>query len=387
MSINTSSTNSIEIKSEPSSDPDWQYQLPSPPTQFRDTSPINTNAIIPSTIEYSKSDISTPELFQKLEHIHNYQSSQSGRSEQSHRSEQSLQSQQSSQSETTTITSEPDRLLTIPPEGFSDTEHLSIEALEFRKSQFLEKELASLKPEPCLPGITRQKSMLINELEEVIHNPKAVKVQSVKKEDYNSLPNFKLTTYDQPKRVINIFEDDSIHSNVDMKIDSRNSEVKRGISEREMNIMNTMQNEFKKPVVVEIKKKSDFRKSQEILQARRQSIENISSNGIHRSDSFNVSNMLNGLEGNPVKRSKSHLSLNKYKQSLGKDDVDAVRKTSSQWDISELQSLQVSASEFIHTHIISFLYSAKALVVSSLTKRYAIFLFTRPTRLQAPYCF
>ncbi|XP_044730916.1 uncharacterized protein LOC123293967 isoform X2 [Chrysoperla carnea] len=358
LSINTSSepeeTNSVEIKSDEfnSDDAEWQYQLPSPPTAFRDTSPTNfTEVTNYDTITLN--GLPSPKLLDEKSTTDSSSCSQEQRSE------------------TTTIVTESEKILpeyaeiATPPQEFSDIKHFSVETLEQRKSQVLDKQLASLKLEP---PVNNPKEKLRNELEEVLHNvPKIPKQSKVKQQeittqtDISTLPNFKLTTYDQPKRVINIFEDDSVRSNVDTKMAEKKSPIvdvvdsapiiKRssGISERDMNIMNSLQNnnDFKKPIVVDIKKKS--------IEKPSKSIENLyerSSNGIQRADSFSISESNNGIAEslNPVKRSKSHVSLNKYKLFNGGSntiDLNGVtsssppRKTSSQWDISDLQSLQV----------------------------------------------
>lgn len=360
LSINTSSepeeTNSVEIKSDEfnSDDAEWQYQLPSPPTAFRDTSPTNfTEVTNYDTITLN--GLPSPKLLDEKSTTDSSSCSQVQRSE------------------TTTIVTESEKILpeyaeiATPPQEFSDIKHFSVETLEQRKSQVLDKQLASLKLEP---SVNNPKEKLRNELEEVLHNvPKIPKQSKVKQQeittqtDISTLPNFKLTTYDQPKRVINIFEDDSVRSNVDTKVAEKKSPIvdvvdsapiiKRssGISERDMNIMNSLQNnnDFKKPIVVDIKKKS--------IEKPSKSIENLyerSSNGIQRADSFSISESNNGITEslNPVKRSKSHVSLNKYKLFNGGSntiDLNGVtsssppRKTSSQWDISDLQSLQVSS--------------------------------------------
>lgn len=229
-----------EVTPPPKSIPDmddWHYQLPSPPKAFRDSSPPIQSNYSASESDFKDSVVTSPELFEKL---------------------RNLEDRESASSEE-------------PP-----LNTLSLEHLEKRKSLVYNRELAtSLK-------------MADNA------DPKPKYTQQ-------TLPNFKITTYDVPKHQnIKVFEDDTVRSNENV----------------------TFRNKAKVPV--EIK----------------------SSNGpgtvVSRSGSFSTESSWSPMK--PVSRSKSTLTLNKCqppREAIVNGNGGGMSRSSSLFDVSGLHSLEV----------------------------------------------
>lgn len=257
---------------------DWQYQLPSPPTAFRDASPVAV-----STCEPEDSVVTSPELFEKLHQVKNSQS----------------------EAETTTTISDSSSSV-ISEEEKRICNKLSLENLEKRKSLVYNRELStSLK----LSEETKEKhDEVVNEL--IQKPPELSRRNSQAKEVKRAesvLPNFVITTYDNPKKKIKVFEDDSVRSN----------------EQRKHSLGNNADGElFKKPFDV------PKRNSQ-------------NENVVARSGSFSTNFNNSWKPVNPVKRSKSQLTVARKNAENVKDD-DGMSRSNSLFDVSGLHSLEVS---------------------------------------------
>ncbi|XP_065164733.1 uncharacterized protein [Atheta coriaria] len=300
---------------------DWEYQLPSPPTAFRDSSPQpdtttseeseTLSDIHPST----DSILTSPELFEKLHVI---------KESQSQISESEVLSTKSGDSEEDKFISK-----------------LSLENLEIRKKLVYNRELAtSLKyQDQDADEVASKRSSVMSELEDILKpsntngneqslvtpttiegNKNWNKVQaavanfsSASRTD-RALPNFKITTYDIPKKKINIFEDDSIRSNVTVPIPST-----VGVTEEVV--------EDDKPSF-ERQPRQEYNKNR-CLTLNRQFLQ--------RSESFN-----SWTPNAPVKRSKSQVAL---KPEVPKKTFETItneeNKSRSTLDLTGLQSIEV----------------------------------------------
>lgn len=253
-------------------DVDWQYQLPSPPTAFRDASPVEVVSTSLTNIEDSV--VTSPELFEKLDQMKDSQT----------------------ESDTHSTISEEERRI---------CNKLSLEHLEKRKSLVYNRELStSLK----LTEETKEKhNDVINELENVIQKqtPEVTVRRKETKKSESVLPNFVITTYDNPKKKIKVFEDDSVRSN---------------------NRKHSLESEptFKRPFDV----------------VKRHSITKIQNeNNVMRSGSFSTD--LNSWKPvNPVKRSKSQLTV--ARNCVENGENGEMSRSNSLFDVSGLHSLEVS---------------------------------------------
>lgn len=260
---------------------DWQYQLPSPPTAFRDASPVVevASSSLTNNVLSEDSVVTSPELFEKLHQVKNSQS-------------------------------ESDTMSTISEEEKGICNKLSLEHLEKRKSLVYNRELStSLK----LTEETKEKhNELLNELEVAIQKPnELIRRKEIKKTE-SVLPNFVITTYDNPKKKIKVFEDDSVRSN-----------------EQEKNRRNSL-DEFKKPF--NVVKRNSITKLQN---------ENI----VARSGSFST-DLSSWKPVHPVKRSKSQLTVARNGVENGQDD--GMSRSNSLFDVSGLHSLEVSGFWVMH---------------------------------------
>lgn len=354
--INTSPRLSVEkvsemvLKSEDINEleAEWQYQLPSPPKAFRDSSPTSfTDMTNYDTITFNGLTVGSvvtppPPLFDKdIRDNH-------------------------SENETISEVDSESKVLT--------SKYLSLETLEKRKALVLERELTSLKVaqnenKKDDTTLRNQKNNLINEVEEVIQNRSSrsaslTTTNSQPKEKIlqsdSTLPNFKITTYDQPKSKINIFEDDTIRSSVDKKYpdkQKRNSVADINVcfkpknfesaetylahkrnslgssSIENLNYMKRMNSNdddvFKKPQEV-----PKFNKFNSLAKKNMSNGESVT-----RSESFS---QVNGWsKSNPVKRSKSQVSLGRYNKEENVNEEENLQKSNSMWNVSGLQSLEV----------------------------------------------
>lgn len=228
------------------------------------------------------------------------------------------------------------------------SKYLSLETLEKRKYLVLERELSSLK----MSQEITQKTDLISEVEKEIQNRNS-KNATLSRSDSQSrekilqaesvLPNFKITTYDQPKSKINIFEDDTIRSNVDKKLPNlqkRNSVADINVYynyKNEGTYLADKRNSLGSISTENLRKMNNL--DEEIFK-KPQTPKYLNHNGdISRSESFSQQN--GWARSNPVKRSKSQVSLEKYKEENRLKDNDEFQKSSSLWNVSGLQSLEV----------------------------------------------
>lgn len=153
---------------------DWQYQLPSPPTAFRDATPVDEEPTSLVNVISDDSVVTSPELFEKL---HQMKSNQSGS----------------------------DSLSSVSEEEKGICNKLSLEHLEKRKSLVYNRELStSLKKHEDVLNELIQKQPELSRRNSQMKETKKVE---------NVLPNFVITTYDVPKKKIKVFEDDSVRSN------------------------------------------------------------------------------------------------------------------------------------------------------------------------------
>ncbi|KAF5298322.1 hypothetical protein FQA39_LY11806 [Lamprigera yunnana] len=317
---------------------EWQYHLPSPPTAFRDLTPTDlTDVTNYDTITIGgfkeESVITNPMLYQKLELIKDYRS------------------------ETDTFS---DMNSNLSEEERPMLNKLTLENLEKRKSLVYNRELStSLKiaqdSDTSSLGDKKQDEVIhthtsvIHELEEVIHSNgnKLLSRHNSYTNDLqstydNHLPNFKISTYNKPKSRINIFEDDSVRSNIE------NSTRSNSLSEQEdANVQITEAQDVETPTTEE-----KFKEPQEFSKYKVFSKNNFyvkhrsdTTNNVSRSESFSSNPNYNSRSWkpqNPVQRSKSQVALNNYKEdkSTGTDS-GSLSKSNSLFDVSGLQSLEV----------------------------------------------
>lgn len=290
---------------------DWQYQLPSPPTAFRDASPANMAEDSVAECHVTDSVVTSPELFEKLHQV------------------SSQIDNETANSETTSSINDDDKKI---------CSKLTLEHLEKRKSLVYNRELAtSLKMPDEQENSTIKKNEVISELENAIqgnktstlsrHNSRA---STENKQPVPELPNFVITTYDKPKQKINIFEDDTIRSNVDST--HKVNGIKESSSKR--NGVVEYDGVFKKPQEMPVRRGSGvssyFSKPQNNV------------NFVSRSGSFST-DFSSSLwkPSNPVKRSKSQLTLTRAGSEQSLED-GSMSRSNSLFDVSGLQSLGVS---------------------------------------------
>lgn len=364
-------------------DAEWQYTLPSPPTAFRDSSPTNfTDVTNYDTVTFngltSDSIVTSPALFEKLESISHTRSevdedtvSNSSSVNKSNKKQESVENANVSAKSVKEKSAEE-----MKQEEVLTSKYLSLETLEKRKSLVLEREIASLKiaQNQSVPSteqtanLQSQRDSLKNEIEEVIQNRSRSatlsRTNSQSREKLllsaadSTLPNFKITTYDQPKSKINIFEDDSIRSSyidatpvkprAKTNIQSVQSEDMDILRKRNNSLVNASTENiyfakrnsmddfiFKKPdLPVKFNKKPGI-----------ESRENKYADMVSRSESFSSQKHI-WNRSSPVKRSKSHISLDKY----NKEDTsteESLHKSNSLYNVSGLQSLGVRYHQYI----------------------------------------
>lgn len=257
---------------------------------------------------------------------------------------------------------------------------LTLENLEKRKSLVYNRELStSLKiaqdnvsssssiNNTDIEDNVKKCSTVLSELEEVItrNNNNSNKLLTrhnscsiIEKPIIDSnLPNFKISTYNKPKSRINIFEDDSIRSNVDSSLKSSSfvdipdgscsdatSSTKPYCYEK-MYLPNTpfrrMSTEKSLPGNCEFKKPQEYVNygSKYKTNAAKYNFEN--SNNVVRSESFTANNVWKPQ--NRVQRSRSQIMLNKNNQESEVNVVndDYLQRSNSLFDVSGLQSLEV----------------------------------------------
>ncbi|KAF5283756.1 hypothetical protein FQR65_LT02650 [Abscondita terminalis] len=293
----------------------WQYQLPSPPTAFRDLTPTNLTEVTnydTVTLEGFKQEsiITNPMLYEKLELIKDF--------------------------ETDTLS---DLTSNISEDEKPMLNKLTLENLEKRKSLVYNRELStSLKVAENETATKR--SDVINEIEEVINGTKIWSRQnSATTTDLTptlekQIPNFKISTYDKPRTKINIFEDVTVRNNVE--ISSFPPEVTDDSVEAQHNILQ------KNKSSDSISSEDSFKKPQEYSKYKVFS-KNIFAkntfNTVNRSESFGPNN---SKPQNPVQRSRSQVALNNYKsEKTVENETGTLSKSNSLFDVSGLHSLEV----------------------------------------------
>lgn len=196
---------------------------------------------------------------------------------------------------------------------------LSLENLEKRKSLVYNRELAT-----SLKMSEEKNETFSSTLQNFEDTYNEVKRSSPKKViSTSTLPNFKITTYDNPKKKLDIFEDDTVRSNSD-RSSKRNSYAEP-----------TLEKSF----VGRSMENISFRKSRDEEYKFFKPPEPKSL--VFRSESF--SKEPTWIPTKPVTRSKSQVALNKYKdtKNLSHLEEDALTKSNSLFDVSGLQSLGV----------------------------------------------
>ncbi|XP_018565526.1 MATH and LRR domain-containing protein PFE0570w isoform X2 [Anoplophora glabripennis] len=324
-----------DLKTDPEiSEIDWHYQLPSPPKAFRDSSPAHFNEdesfTGQSVTDFKDSVVTSPELFEKLKAV------------------------EDSQSEKGTVTSDLTSVVSEEEKPLLNT--LSLENLEKRKSLVYNRELAtSLKMTDIIESKSVKTDTFSSSLKQFESTYNEISKSSLPREtgeltyrkvntSTHTLPNFKISTYDQPKQKIKVFEDDTIRSNTDY-FNTNTAETTSFSSSH---------------------RKSDGGHSIEVLPVRKSSLDDQSNHSheereykfykpqvsamprsfgpmssIFRSESFSIDNTW--VPAKPVSRSKSQLTLNsnKYKEEKIESSIEDLSRSNSLYDVSGLQSLEV----------------------------------------------
>lgn len=319
---------------------DWHYQLPSPPTAFRDSSPSNlteSSNIDETDAAHLKADsvVTSPELFEKLDQV----------------KDTLLDREIISESNSS-----------ISDEG-KMCNKLTLENLEKRKSLVYNRELStSLKmSDDSKESISAKRSNMLSELEDVIQNNYITKPTNISrhnshakenKQHSSELPNFVITTYDNPKKKFNIFEDDSVHSNVKISKMNKQHDVEDDLTSlrRDSLMGSSMENiTYRKHSLGNQSDDGIFKKPQDVTKRRTlmpnyfSKAHNDNPNFVARSGSFSTDyNVNNWKPVNPVKRSKSQLSLEKIERNRAVEEEEGMSKSNSLFDVSGLQSLGVS---------------------------------------------
>ncbi|KRT83252.1 hypothetical protein AMK59_4041, partial [Oryctes borbonicus] len=336
----------------------WQYQLPSPPKAFRDASPA-----VPTTISQYDTEtlpdsvVTNPELFEKLQYVKDIQDAEI-------------------ESDIPSVVSEEEKEI---------CNKLTLEHLEKRKSLVYNRELAtSLKfaqnsESSEHKSVTTTKSDVINELEDTIsrnhvtddynNQTNALNASTTKSSENfktapldRNLPNFQISSYDTKKEKINIFEDDTIRSNssqistvpkasppptpaLDKPENRPTNKIipSETLATHERNVPESSENQddetFKKPQEISAYRlKNSFYEKNKNINAN-----TVNNNSINRSGSFTMNTEI-WTPTIPVKRSKSQVALNKYKEESvdGNTKPESLSRSNSLLDVSSsLQSLEV----------------------------------------------
>ncbi|KAL1513426.1 hypothetical protein ABEB36_002839 [Hypothenemus hampei] len=260
----------------------WQYQLPSPPKAFRDSSPVNTTEETSSLSDYKDSVVTSPELFEKLK---------------------PLEDKDTIKSEEASIVSE------------EPLNTLTLEHLEKRKSLVYNRELAtSLKMTDNLETSDRGTSSH-GDFQTAAFQESGKPKKPTRTSQHHTLPNFKITTYDVPKHQnITVFEDDTIRSNMH--------------GSRSNLVQSTENISFGKRHSVDEHPEKDYIFYKPLVTG---------STSVSRSESFTTDHW---SPSKPVSRSRSTLTLNKYQPT--KNDDTNISRSNSLFDVSGgLQSLEV----------------------------------------------
>lgn len=311
-----------EIHKETELEMDWQYQLPSPPKAFRDSSPVvftetKSESIIDSVV-------TSPELFEKLKEV------------------KENQSEKESFSDITSTVSEDEKPLLST---------LSLENLEKRKTLVYNRVLAtSLKmPEEEKKTENETFSSSLTKFEKTYDE---ISKSSPKENALmrSTLPNFKITTYDNPKQKLKVFEDETIHSNTD-RVNNTNSLNEQMSPLRKNFIGRSMENISSRKNSLENGYDNDYKPSTNYTFYKPAT--NRGQFTVNRSESFKKEQTW--IPAKPVTRSVSQVALNnKYKDNRKflQTDEDSLTKSNSLFDVSGLQSLGVCVDNLIFNILI-----------------------------------
>ncbi|KAL3280931.1 hypothetical protein HHI36_004158 [Cryptolaemus montrouzieri] len=299
-----------------------EWQLPSPPKAFKDSTPSGQNEQTEMTVTDT---VITPELLEKLKNIEQ---------------EQDIQKEETNVHSDNSSTISEDRLV---------LSKLSLENLEKRKSLVYNRELAtSLKlsyetntQQAATPSNRYQSDLNLSKsltqfektLEDIRNsnqreeeNSRKIKAAATQ----STLPNFKITTYNEPKQKIQVFEDDTIRSNTGKSVT-----LDRAQSLQKNNFGRSMENISAKNPSEDI-----FRKPRE---AGRRMFRPKSDNfrrPINRSGSFSTEQN-DWSPSKPVARSKSQVAIKRNETGVNLSHPDNLYKSNSLFDVSGLQSLEV----------------------------------------------
>lgn len=312
-------------------DNEWQYQLPSPPSAFRDSSPTGitpcdtTNSISDFR---SESIVSNPELFEKLEMVKDKLESEVGDNSSSHSCEDAPVL-----STVTLASLEKRKQLVYNRELSTSLKFAQVNSSDVDTSHKSNGNLV-IKQTESKVAIQKPKRSTLTRYESYMERPQRPLSET--------LPNFQISAYDS-KQNINIFEDDSVRSSINRN--TRQSQepapMKRktyfGVSMENIAFNQNEEDVFKKPG------NYSRYKSKQLSYAN----DKRKSDSLGRSESFSLNeNYLHTpwKPQNRVQRSKSQSTINLYKEknNAKPEDDGVLSKTNSLFDVSGLQSLEVS---------------------------------------------
>ncbi|CAH1105204.1 unnamed protein product [Psylliodes chrysocephalus] len=303
-------TNEVSKESSDLYEIDWQYQLPSPPKAFRDTSPVINDE---STItDFKDSVVTSPELFEKEKPIDT-------------RSTTTFDTQ----SVATFVGDEP------------PLNTLSLEHLEKRKSLVYNRELStSLKVsdedrmDPYTNSLNKFETTFI-EVQKSSH--KEISKPKYVQKTTHTLPNFKISTYDRPKEKIKVFEDDTIRSSQNSYATNKTySQLNRYYAASSMENISIRKNSIDNKTGE--REYTFYRAENGPIIAKNYG----PSTGGFNTESFNTETAWS--PGKLVSRSRSYLTLNgtnKHKVEKQTNGKKGIERSNSLYDISGLQSLGV----------------------------------------------
>lgn len=329
---------------------DWQYQLPPPPEGFRDNSSC-VEATTNNVTYRTDSVVTSPELFEKLKVL------------------------EDNQSEPATVESN------ISEDEKPLMNSLSLENLEKRKSLVYNRELAtSLKMTDDLSEKSETFSGSLSTFESTYEeirrssltrdysHAQAVKPQVNVKRSTSTLPNFKISSYNQPKKNIKVFEDESISSstnNLNGATTEKKSNLSRSYVGRSMENISFRKNSWGNQSDDD---KSKTKENNYSIYRPQSSIISKSTLGssMYRSESFSTDQ--HWSPSKPVSRSKSQLALNKYKDGkTSYTSLDTMTKSNSLLDVSGLQSVEVSVTVTYLSPLPSFIFAGKIFAIYNIT--------------------
>ncbi|XP_056643454.1 uncharacterized protein LOC130449565 isoform X1 [Diorhabda sublineata] len=283
---------------------DWQYQLPSPPKAFRDSSPLRNEEISSesqSVTDFKDSVVTSPELFEKLKSI------------------------EDAQSVSTFVGDEP------------PLNTLSLENLEKRKTLVYNRELSTslkMNEEDAFSNSLNKFESTYMEVQK--SSQKEVREHKYVPKTTNTLPNFKISTYDRPKQKIKVFEDDTIRSNTEYINKTKENNVERFSSNLNRSYITTSMDN------IAIRRNFNNHTEETFSKPDRFNSNYAPVSSVFRSESFSTENTWSTTK--PVSRSKSFLTLNgnaKFRPERKFSGDETMERSNSLYDVSGLQSLGV----------------------------------------------